>query len=86
LKANRRLLNLGKRRIGNGGATGVFDVDERLKQPSAKGDSLERLNVVVDFELFRADPERAVPGSDRAKGARTPVDRVLKSADPSVEP
>ena len=25
------------------------------------GDALERLNTVVDFELFRADLERAVP-------------------------
>jgi len=35
------------------GQAGFFDVDERLKQLSAKGDSMERLNAVVDFELFR---------------------------------
>jgi hypothetical protein len=46
---------------------GFFDVDERLKQLSAKGDSLGRLKAVVDFELFRADLERAVPRSERAK-------------------
>ena len=50
------------------GQAGFFDVDERLKQLSAKGDSLERLNAVVDFELFRADLERAGRRSDRAKG------------------
>jgi len=49
------------------GQFGFFDVDERLKQLSAKGDGLERLNVVVDFELFRADLERAVPRSDPRK-------------------
>jgi transposase, IS5 family len=38
---------------------------------------LERLNAVVDFELFRADLERAVPRSDRAKGGRPPFDHVL---------
>ena len=59
------------------GQAGFFDVDERLKQLSAKGDSLERLNAVVDFELFRADLERAVPRSDRAKGGRPPFDHVL---------
>jgi transposase, IS5 family len=59
------------------GQAGFFDVDERLKQLSAKGDSLERLNTVVDFELFRADLERAVPRSDRAKGGRPPFDHVL---------
>lgn len=59
------------------GQAGFFDVDERLKQLSAKGDSLERLNAVVDFELFRADLERAVPRSDRAKGGRPSFDHVL---------
>jgi IS5 family transposase len=59
------------------GQAGFFDVDERLKQLSAKGDSLERLNGVVDFELFRADLERAVPRSDRAKGGRPSFDHVL---------
>ena len=48
------------------GQTGFFDVDERLRQLSAKGDSV----AVVDFALFRADLERAVPRSDRAKGGR----------------
>lgn len=59
------------------GQPGFFDVDERLKQLSAKGDSLERLNAVVDFDLFRSDLERAVPRSDRAKGGRPPFDHVL---------
>src|SRR5271154_6265281 len=59
------------------GQAGFFDVDERLKQLSAKGDSLERLNAVIDFELFRADLERAVRRSDRVKGGRPPFDHVL---------
>jgi hypothetical protein len=59
------------------GQPGFFDVEERLKQLSAKGDSLERLNAVVDFGLFRADLEHAVPRSDRAKGGRPPFDHVL---------
>src|SRR5262249_49074192 len=52
-------------------------VDERLKQLSAKGDNLERLSAVVDFELFRSDLERAVPRSDGSKGGRPPFDHVL---------
>jgi len=59
------------------GQAGFFDIDERLKQLSAKGDSLERLAQVIDFELFRADLERAVSRSDRAKGGRPPFDHVL---------
>ena len=38
---------------------GMFDVDERLRELSAKGDALERLSELVDFEVFRADLERA---------------------------
>ena len=59
------------------GEPGFFDVEERLKELSAKGDELVRLNAVVDFELFRADLERAVPRSDRAKGGRPAFDHVL---------
>jgi IS5 family transposase len=59
------------------GQAGFFDIDERLKELSAKGDALERLNSVVDFELFRADLERSVPRSDRSKGGRPAFDPVL---------
>jgi IS5 family transposase len=45
-----------------------FDVDERLKQLSAKGDSLERLSAVVDFELFR-------PGSRTRSATLGPRER-----------
>ena len=54
------------------GQAGFFDVDERLKALSAKGDQLERLSVIVNFELFRPDLVRAVPRSDGARGGRPP--------------
>jgi transposase, IS5 family len=59
------------------GQAGFFDIDERLKELSAKGDMLERLKGLVDFELFRADLERAVPRADRSRGGRPPFDHVL---------
>jgi IS5 family transposase len=59
------------------GQVGFFDVEERLKELSVKGDSLERLSSVVDFERFRADLERAVVRSDRSRGGRPPFDHVL---------
>src|SRR5580692_10924909 len=59
------------------GQAGFFDVEERLKELSAKGDALERLTTVVNFELFRADLERAVPRSDGSKGGRPTFDHVL---------
>ena len=46
------------------GQVGFFDLDERLKELSAKGDDLERLNAIVEFEAFRPDLARAVPRSD----------------------
>ena len=44
---------------------------------SKKGDDLERLQTVIDFELFRPELERAVPRADRSKGGRPPFDHVL---------
>jgi len=49
------------------GQPGFFDVEERLKELSAKGDALERLSGVVDFELFRRDLERAGPPAMAAR-------------------
>jgi IS5 family transposase len=59
------------------GQAGFFDLDERLKDLSAKGDHLERLNAIVNLELFRPDLEQAVPRSDGSKGGRPPFDHVF---------
>lgn len=56
---------------------GLFDVDARLQELSAKGDALERLTELVDFEMFRSDLELAVPRSDGSKGGRPAFDHVL---------
>jgi IS5 family transposase len=56
---------------------GFFDVDERLRELSAKGDALERVAGLVDFEMFRPELERAVPRADGAKGGRPAFDHVL---------
>src|ERR671917_682870 len=59
------------------GQAGFFDVDDRLKELSAKGDHLERLNAIIEFELFRADLEHAVPRADRSRGGRPAFDHVF---------
>src|SRR5215210_9300783 len=59
------------------GQGGFFDVEERLRDLSAKGDDLERLNGIVDFEVFRRDLARAVPRSNGLKGGRPPFDHVF---------
>src|SRR5580765_7224264 len=58
-------------------SAGFFDFDERLKALSAKGDDLERIKTLVDFELFRSELENSVPRSDGAKGGRPGFDHVL---------
>jgi transposase, IS5 family len=59
------------------GQAGFFDIDERLKELSAKGDALERLNEIVDFELFRPALACAVTRSDGSRGGRPPFDLVF---------
>jgi len=59
------------------GQPGLFDLDERYAALSKRGDPLERLAAVVDFELFRADLEGALARSDRSKGGRPPMDAVM---------
>jgi transposase, IS5 family len=56
---------------------GFFDVDLRLADLSAKGDDLERVKALVDFEMFRPALEAAVPRADRSKGGRPAFDHVL---------
>ena len=56
---------------------GFFDVDERLRELSAKGDDLERIAALMDFERFRPALQQAVPRSDSAKGGRPAFDHVL---------
>jgi len=55
------------------GPAGFFDFDDRLKDLSAKGDDLEHLNRLIDFEQFRSELVRAVSRADRAKGGRPPL-------------
>jgi IS5 family transposase len=59
------------------GMPGFFDIEERLQDLSAKGDDLERMKALVDFEIFRPALEAAVPRADRSKGGRPPFDHVL---------
>ena len=59
------------------GIPSFFDIDERLRELSAKGDDLERIKALVDFEMFRVELEVAVPRADRSKGGRPPFDHVL---------
>ena len=69
------MLTAGEDRLGQ--QRGFFDVDGRLQELSAKGDALEQLAALVDFEMFRPALEQAVPRSDGSKGGRPAFDHVL---------
>lgn len=56
---------------------GFFDLDDRYAALSATGDPLERLSLVVDFEMFRPDLDAALKRSDGARGGRPPMDAVM---------
>src|SRR5271155_4371640 len=53
LGTNRCPRFVGDEGMAMAGQPGFFDLDERLRELSAKSEELERLNAVVDFELFR---------------------------------
>lgn len=56
---------------------GFFDIEDRLNRLSDLGDQLEGYSQAVDFEIFRADLERALAYSDGSKGGRPAYDSVL---------
>src|SRR4028118_1343525 len=60
-----------------GRQSGFFDVEERLRELSAKGDDLERIAALVDFGQLQPELERAVPRADGSKGGRPAFDHVL---------
>ena len=52
------------------GQPGFLILTRRLRELSSKSVDLERLKRLVNFELFRADLEEAVPRAVRSKGGR----------------
>jgi len=57
---------------------GFWSMEDRLRELSAQGDPLEKLQEIVDFELFRPVLVEALGPGERAKGGRPPFDAVLK--------
>lgn len=56
---------------------GFFDEDDRLNILSRLGDSLEKLNKVVDFEIFRHDITAVFEKKSKGSGGRPPFDYVM---------
>lgn len=59
---------------------GCFDAEDRLSRLSKMGDSLERVNKIVDWEIFRPMIEPALKearGTAKGPGGRPPFDCIL---------
>lgn len=56
---------------------GFFDLPNRYEALSNFGDPLEKLNAVVDFEVFRQELEKGLDLSDGSQGGRPPYDAIL---------
>ncbi len=54
------------------GPFGFFDRDRACEELSRTGGQLVKLDAVVDFELFRAEIERALTSPDGSGGGRPP--------------
>ena len=60
------------------GNRGFFDIDEREPRVVLKGDDLDRLKRLVDFELFSRRPQGGCSSRGSMKrGGRPPFDYVL---------
>src|SRR3989442_1091714 len=63
------------------GQKGFFDIERRLEAISAKGDPLETIKKMVQWEDFRADIEAVTetkPEKRRSNAGRKPYDTILK--------
>jgi hypothetical protein len=54
-----------------------FDLDEWYEALSAVGDSLEKVNTLTVFEIFRHGLDVALQRSDGSKGGCSPMDGVM---------
>ena len=56
---------------------GFFDEHERLQKLSKQGDPLEKLNAMMDWEIFRPLLRRCFKKEPKGPGGRPPFDYVL---------
>jgi len=56
---------------------GLFDYEFRLEEINKKQPPLQKLNTVIDGELFRKPIEKALAIQAKAPGGRPPFDRLM---------
>ena len=57
---------------------GFFDEENRYKKLTELGDPLEKLNSVMNWEIFRDELTRVCQKEDYSKGGRPPIDVIVK--------
>jgi IS5 family transposase len=55
----------------------LFGADVQLERLSKLGDPLEKLNVAIDWEIFRETIRKRIRKEDYTKGGRPPIDEIL---------
>jgi len=55
----------------------IFGADLQLERISKLGDPLEKLNVAIDWDMFRASIRKRVRKEDYSKGGRPPTDEIV---------
>ena len=55
----------------------IFDKSERMLKLSKLGDNLERLNSIINWEVFRTTIENALSSKKKSAAGRPPFDHVL---------
>ena len=53
-----------------------FDEENRLQKLSKLGDTLEQLNAIVNWQIFKPVLDEAIPRIDNGKGGRPPFDNL----------
>ena len=55
-----------------------FDEAKRYEKKTKLGDPLERLDSVMDWEMFRAPLNKVCQKEDYTRGGRPPIDVIIK--------
>ena len=55
----------------------LFDLENRYASLSKTGDPLERLDAIIDWEMFRPILERMDVKASKSKAGRKPICRIL---------
>jgi len=63
--------------MGMGKQMIMFGADLQLERISKLGDPLEKLNMAIDWEMFRATIRKRVRKEEYAKGGRPPTDEIV---------